>query len=268
MIDKINCPVCDKLYSKKGIYTHISRAHGDAETRAKYSSGHNGSYHKKEYKEKISAASTAQVEAKHGKKVALECACEHCKVEFVRTDYLHKKDQYRFCSRSCASVRNHSDETKQKISKSIQIRFPKKTNSCKRCGTEIAKNKYCNDYCRDEFKHSKIEAKKSYRLKSSFRFNLADYPEEFDFDLVKEHGWYKARNRGGDGKSGVSRDHIYSVMEGYKNSVDPKLLRHPANCRLILQVDNVKKYTDSSISLEELNKKIALFDAKYGKFED
>ena len=47
------------------------------------------------------------------------------------------------------------------------------------------------------------------------------------------------------------------------NNVDPKILSHPANCRLIKHSENIKKHKLSYISLEELLEKIKEFNSKY-----
>ena len=41
--------------------------------------------------------------------------------------------------------------------------------------------------------------------------------------------------------TGLVRDHIYSRLDGFKNSIFPEILRHPCNCQLITHSDNVKK---------------------------
>lgn len=41
--------------------------------------------------------------------------------------------------------------------------------------------------------------------------------------------------------------------------VDPEIVAHPANCQLLLQSDNSRKKTHSSITLEELVKRISEF---------
>lgn len=100
---------------------------------------------------------------------------------------------------------------------------------------------------------------KHYRNKCKFRFNIYDYKNEFDLKLLKEHGWYNRNNN----KNGVSRDHLYSVKEGFINKVDFKLLSHPANCKLILQKDNRKKSHRSDIILEQLKNRIYIWNIKH-----
>lgn len=124
-----------------------------------------------------------------------------------------------------------------------------------------------------EFKVKKIKKEREYkskqgkegyifRQKCKFKFNVYDYPDYFDLNLLREHGWYSAKNRGNN-FGGVVRDHIYSISDGLSNNVDPKILSHPANCRLIKHSENIKKHKLSYISLEELLEKIKEFNFKY-----
>ena len=62
---------------------------------------------------------------------------------------------------------------------------------------------------------------------------------------------------------GVSRDHMYSVKQGFLNNTDLKIISHPANCRLVLQSDNASKSDACSITLEELLHRIKEWDKKY-----
>lgn len=102
---------------------------------------------------------------------------------------------------------------------------------------------------------SKQTGIKRYRQLCEFKFSLKDYPNRFNFSLIEKYGWYKAKNRG-DNPNGVSRDHMYSVKEGFINKIDPKIISHPANCELLVHKDNNKKKTASSITIEELLKRI------------
>ena len=101
-----------------------------------------------------------------------------------------------------------------------------------------------------------------YRKECSFSFNLSDYPSEFDFLLVEKYGWYRAKNRG-DNLNGVSRDHIVSVLFGYENGIDPKIISHPANCQLLRHNENASKNKNCSLTIDELLVKISQWDDKY-----
>ena len=103
-----------------------------------------------------------------------------------------------------------------------------------------------------------------YRNACAFKFALNDYPEEFDFGLIEKYGWYSPSNKKNN-LGGISRDHMYSVKEGFENNVNPDLLSHPANCKLLIHNDNVSKHKASSITLDELKERIASWEAKYIK---
>jgi hypothetical protein len=50
--------------------------------------------------------------------------CPRCGKRFKTTTEGKRSNQ--FCSRHCANARNHSDETKQKIAKTLKARYAKK----------------------------------------------------------------------------------------------------------------------------------------------
>ena len=102
-----------------------------------------------------------------------------------------------------------------------------------------------------------------YHQLSGFKFSLKDFG--FDFNLVEKYGWYKAKNNG-DNVDGVSRDHMFSVKEGFRRLINPLLLAHPANCNLIINRHNQSKCDSCSITLDDLIRRIKDFDKKYGKY--
>ena len=106
-----------------------------------------------------------------------------------------------------------------------------------------------------------------YRLDSAFKFNVFHYPAEFDIAMITELGWYSAKNRGNNAE-GVSRDHILSVRFGFDNDIDPQVVAHPANCRLMKQRDNASKSLKSSLTLDELEERIKEWDRKYPTLGD
>ena len=101
-----------------------------------------------------------------------------------------------------------------------------------------------------------------YRTDCKFNFSVYDYPDEFDLTLIDQFGWYKAKNRG-DNIHGVTRDHMISVKFGWENKIDSKIISHPANCNILLHLDNVRKNRKNSISLAELLVKIDNWNIKY-----
>jgi len=64
--------------------------------------------------------------------------------------------------------------------------------------------------------------------------------------------------------NGVSRDHMFSIAEGFKLGINPDLISHPANCKLMIQNKNLKKGAMSSITIDELTLKINNWNKIYG----
>lgn len=209
--------------------------------------------------------------------------CKLCNKIYSVREYekeFPKRKEY-FCSRSCANSRGQrSEETKEKIAQSLKTsliaqnqritlkkeRLPKKCAVCSSFFTvRNEKQKSCSRACGKKARYigKEFDDRSFYRRLCSFKFNLADYNKEFDFDLIRVHGWYKAKNHGNN-LGGVSRDHMVSIDFGFKNKIDPKILSHPANCRLVRQNDNASKGMKSSLTLEELIIKINVWNLTYG----
>jgi hypothetical protein len=156
-----------------------------------------------------------------------------------------------------------------KIAKSLE-KFHKENGSkkytpkhCPFCQKEfIAKAKYCSKECVREMKRAHLPAYEKYKRECQFDFGIRDYPSEFDFSLIEKYGWYKPKNHG-DNLGGVSRDHIMSVKWGFENGIDPKYIRHPANCQLLRHNDNVSKGKKESITLDILLERVRVWDSKY-----
>jgi hypothetical protein len=146
------------------------------------------------------------------------------------------------------------------------INYMENPNRCIHCELVLVfkkrKNKYCTNDCRRKNERELMTEYHKYKIDCKFNFNLSKFPLEFDFTLIEKYGWYKPKNRG-DNLGGVSRDHIYSVNEGFKNNVNPKIISHPANCRLMIHTDNISKNKKSDILMEDLLKKIEDWNKKY-----
>lgn len=187
--------------------------------------------------------------------------CSNCGNEFEQDSTRRYKKK--FCSRSCSNKRSHSNSTKNKISESLKTG---RKRNCQYCGNEFSMNdrrgKYCSWECVKEKRREHLDEYAKYRRDCLFNFSLNDYPDEFDFKLIEEHGWYKAKNNG-DNLNGVSRDHIISIKYGFKNNIPAKVISHPANCQLLLHSDNASKFDKCSISIEQLYRKIEEWNSKY-----
>ena len=137
----------------------------------------------------IAKANKKQFDDKLGAIESFEVKCFRCQNKFKveeRSKLHPQKEQY-FCGRSCANKRKQSSETKIKISKTLA--FPKQKRLCLGCNKEFeviitSTKKHCSVKCGAQSRRSSNE-KNSYRHACRFEFNLWDYPDEFDLNLVK-----------------------------------------------------------------------------------
>ena len=52
--------------------------------------------------------------------------------------------------------------------------------------------------------------------------------------------------------------------DGFKQKISPEIISHPANCQILLHIDNNKKKSRSSITYVELLERISIWNEKYG----
>lgn len=227
-----------------------------------------------------------RIKARNDELVECVAICEHCHNEFrkmiKRIDFDNNRLP-RFCSRSCANSRVKTDADRAKLSaKLLNKRYVNgkcveiKPVCCKCCGVVIpyalrTHRTFCSLECKKRYSQHMESGNfsgsyRQYRRACMFKFALSSYPEEFNFKLIEQYGWYSPKNKKNN-PNGVTRDHMFSVKLGYENNVSPYLLSHPANCMLMLHLDNVSKGKKCSITLDELKTRISEWELKYGKYE-
>ena len=234
-----------------------------------------GSKEQEDFSNKMS-----QLCSKSNPLITKKCICQKCGKEFEQTlkekEWLRPKKVKRFCSVSCANSRERPQELRTLLRKKVAESLGKNESElktqkriCPVCGKEfIGINNTCSKSCGRKL-HEQNRPQKdlsdyyNYRKECEFSFNLSDFSDEFDFNLIEENGWYSPANSNNPNLFGVSRDHMLSVKYGWENNIDPKIIKHPANCKLVLQSDNVSKGTDCSITYEELLARIERWNKKY-----
>ena len=224
-------------------------------------------------------ASNREIAAKKRVEVALqECFLEAQRVplpcDTCGSLGKHSYGSQRFCSEKCARAFS-TKEKRQEINEKVRKTFSEKQKStpkvlqCKRCNKTFSSKKktqfFCSKSCSNKTRGTVSKLTRKYKLLTTFRFSLNQFPDEFDFSLIEKHGWYKAVNRGNN-LGGVSRDHRLAVMDGFKQRINPLLLAHPANCRLLVHSENVSKGCKSELTIEVLLERLSKWNAKYGSF--
>jgi hypothetical protein len=202
------------------------------------------------YKSIMNRAFRLGVKTVYHKKIT----CLNCGVEFVGTISHNRK----FCNHSCSAIFNNkgrivTEEQKQKVREKLtkpkkeKIIKPKVCRFCSETDITGTKKVIC-DSCKKEFY-------RFYKPLCTFNFNIKNYDEKFDLRIVDEHGWYSPKNKRNN-LNGVSKDHMYSVRDGFINKIDPEIIKHPANCKLMLHNENNSKNYNSSITIDELIERI------------
>lgn len=100
----------------------------------------------------------------------------------------------------------------------------------------------------------KTDEKERYKQECKFRFNMFTTPNIVGYHLLENYSTkYQVFT---SHPLCLHKDHMISISYGWDNKIDSKIISHPANCRIISGLDNVRKGTDCSITLEELIKRI------------
>lgn len=182
----------------------------------------------------------------------------------------------KFCSHRCSAIVTNGNRTNESYKKQAATLIENR----RRAGLESKKKprerkqklpmkRICTECGKIDFTMGRFQSDKcsfcsdslTYRNQCKFKFSLKDFPEEFDFELLNEHGMFNPQKN----PKGVSRDHMLSVHYGKMHRISPEIISHPANCRLVLQGDNTRKQSDSSITYENLIIRIKQWDIKYGR---
>lgn len=258
------CPVCDKEKKEKNKYCSFQCRNIIINKNKDYKTqGKNVSKGLKERSEKL--------------RIEKLVNCDRCNKELtIKSNTKGEfKDKY-FCSRSCSNTHSFTKERNIKISIKIKEYISKhgglgavtvkEKHECLNCDNLVVlRKKFCCKKCMTIYNRKNMTEYQKYKNDTKFKFSLNNYPDEFDFSLIEKYGWYSPTNKNNN-LEGVSRDHILSVKEGFELGIDPSLIAHPANCRLLKHTDNISKNKKSIITYNELLQRINIFESKYGKY--
>ncbi len=96
------------------------------------------------------------------------------------------------------------------------------------------------------------EEKTAYYKACAFTFDPYSIPEIPGYEKLLELNFYHSVLN----PKGVSRDHMISRAFGWINKVPPEIMSHPANCQFMDHAENMTKNSKSSLTIDELKKRI------------
>lgn len=260
---EIKCPYCNRLADKRAAEVKRQDKHGKKVYCSKECAYSASSKKRIKYLPKIKNCKFCDKEFVSSDALkARKCCSNECAIKLARNSQTKDHDKSR--SEKCKEAWKNGVYTDKATKPRKRILFVEKT--CPFCElkflTKRKKAIYCSNKCAGAARKQNSSILEVYRRRCAFDFNLADFPEEFDFDLIRQYGWYSPTNKNNN-LTGVSRDHMVSVKYGFENNIDPEIISHPANCKLMLQSENFLKKEKCSISFSELKERIKYWNKKY-----
>ena len=98
--------------------------------------------------------------------------------------------------------------------------------------------------------------KELYWQECQFKFDPYTESQIKGYDLLLKHGL--------NGKTKLHRDHMLSIHYGWVNNISSDIISHPANCEILFDIDNMRKNSNSSITVEDLIARIKNWDSEIG----
>jgi len=208
----------------------------------------------------------------------LEKICEYCQIKFTLPNHTQKYLKRRFCGPICSrrwAANNRSDSWKQKASLAklgennpmfgVSQTNPNSLSNLTRTAWTGKKQPIEANEKRAKkltgIKRSQETINKTRQTKiDKGIFWKPDDPEYLEFKKYRRKVYYwtskndltQLENHDKRGRFGYHLDHKYSITEGFKNKVPPKIIGSIDNLEFICYTDNLSKGTKCSITLEKL----------------
>lgn len=204
--------------------------------------------------------------------------CEYCQQSFTLARAGKKEQARRFCGPVCSRrwiANNRSDSWKQKASLAkqgknnpmfgISIKHPNSLANLKR--DAWAGKNLSNEHKQKIAKGCKGKTVTQESISKAIQTKIdkgiiwkKDDPEYTEFKKYRRKVYYWTsknnltllENYEQRGQTRYHLDHKYSIAEGFKNKVPPKIIGSIVNLEFLFYTNNVKKGTKCSITLEEL----------------
>ena len=204
----------------------------------------------------------------------LDKICETCNTQFTLPKAGKKEQRRRFCGRTCAnqwSANNRSDTWRKKASEAKQGENNPMYGVAQTNPNSL--NNLSRDYWEGKTHSKESNEKRSEALTGIKRSDetkrkisiantkwLPDDPQYNEFKKYRRKVYYwtekndltQLENHEKRGRTNYHLDHKYSITEGFKNNVPPKVIGHIANLEFLPHKVNESKGTKCSVTLEKL----------------
>jgi hypothetical protein len=204
--------------------------------------------------------------------------CEQCNIKFTLPNLHQKNLKRRFCGPQCSrrwAANNRSESWKEKNSLSkqgplnpmfgvSQTNINSLSNLIRNAWTGKKQPLEANKKRSKKLKGRIISSESIKKgIQTKIKKGIIwkpDDPKYLEFKKYRRKVYYwtskndltKLENYDKRSLLGYHLDHKYSITEGFKNKVPPKIIASIQNLRFIPYSENVKKGTKCSITLEEL----------------
>ena len=208
----------------------------------------------------------------------LEKVCEHCQEKFTLPSLAKKFLRRRFCGPICSrrwAANNRSVTWREKASLAkqgknnpmygVSLKHPNSLANLKRDAWKGKKQPLEANRKRSESLRGRKMSKESIQkaIKTKIDRGLIWKPDDTQYSEFKKYRrkvyYWTVKNDlsilenfDRRGLLDFHLDHKYSITEGFKNGVPPKIIGSMPNLHFISYIENVKKGTKCSITLEEL----------------
>ena len=204
----------------------------------------------------------------------LDKICENCNTQYTLPKAGKKEQRRRFCGPICSrqwSANNRSESWKKKASEAKQGEnnpmygvAQTNPNSLNNLSRGYWKDTELTTAHKDKISKSLTGIKRSDETKRKMSIAktkwLPDDPQYEEFKKYRRRVYYwtekndltQLEHYEKRGRTSYHLDHKYSIAEGFKNNVSPKVIGHIANLEFLPHKVNESKGTKCSLTLEKL----------------
>ena len=173
--------------------------------------------------------------------------CEVCGKEIDKQGRSKKCHQCKYLHYKPFKGKKHSEKSKKIIGQKSREKFtPEYKKRLKKTMQE--RGYWIDDNTRTDFE--------LYKKLANWICHMFNYSSEKEINLLHKYGIFNSKTN----RKGVVRDHKLSRKTGFDKKIFPQILRHPLNCKIISNKENITKRNKNTITIKNLFKSIQNYD--------